>query len=61
MATLATKKAANTLAMKFNEMKKNISESLIWSILKYGRFLCMIWLLNKENLKKNKLKIKITK
>ena len=52
MATLATKKVANTVAMKFNEMKKNISESLIWFILKYGRFLCMIWLLNKENFKK---------
>lgn len=29
MAGLATKKAANTVAMRFNEIKKNINESLI--------------------------------
>jgi hypothetical protein len=29
MASLATKKAANSVAMKFNEIKKTINESLI--------------------------------
>jgi hypothetical protein len=29
MASLATKKAANTVAMRFNEIKKNFNESLI--------------------------------